>query len=153
MSSNPSPREILDTMLGYLGFVFEIEEQERDGHKVLQIFTQEAERLIGRREQTLDDLQFLLNRILQAGNPKAPRVVVDVDHHRAMRDDSLMAKVRHLAEAVKSTGRPLQTEPLNSYDRYVVHNVFKDDPDVTTWSPPDDAKLKRITIRLRKKSS
>ena len=153
MSSNLSPREILDTMLGYLGFVFEIEEQERDGHKVLQIFTHEADRLIGRREQTLDDLQFLLNRILQAGNPKAPRVVVDVDHHRAMRDDALVAKVRHLAEAVKSTGRPLQTEPLNSYDRYVAHNVFKDDPDVMTWSPPDDAKLKRITIRLRKKNS
>jgi spoIIIJ-associated protein len=153
MSSNLSPREILDTMLGYLGFVFEIEEQERDGHKVLQIFTHEADSLIGRREQTLDDLQFLLNRILQAGNPKAARVVVDVDHHRAMRDDALVAKVRHLAEAVKSTGRPIQTEPLNSYDRYIVHNVFKDDPDVMTWSPPDDAKLKRITIRLRKKSS
>ena len=95
--SNLSPREILDTMLGYLGFVFEIEEQERDGHKVLQIFTHEADLLIGRREQTLDDLQFLLNRILQAGDPKSPRVVVDVDHHRAMRDDALIAKVRHLA--------------------------------------------------------
>jgi spoIIIJ-associated protein len=151
MSSNLTPREILDTMLGYLGFVFEIEEQERDGHKVLQIFTHEADRLIGRREQTLDDLQFLLNRILQSGNPKAARVVVDVDHHRAMRDDALIAKARHLAEAVKSTGRPLLTEPLNSYDRFVVHNIFKDDPDVMTWSPPDDAKLKRITIRLRKK--
>ena len=110
MSSNLTPREILDTMLGYLGFVFEIEEQERDGHKVLQIFTHEADRLIGRREQTLDDLQFLLNRILQSGNPKAARVVVDVDHHRAMRDDALIAKVRHLAESVKSTGRP----PLQS---------------------------------------
>ena len=153
MSSNLSPREILETMLGYLGFVFEIEEQERDGHKVLQIYTHEADSLIGRREQTLDDLQFLLNRILQAGNPKADRVVVDVDHHRAMRDDALVAKVRHLAEAVKSTGRPIQTEPLNSYDRYIVHNVFKDDSDVMTWSPPDDAKLKRITIRLRKKNS
>ena len=152
MSGKLSPREILDTMLGYLGFVFEIEEQERDGHKVLQIFTHEAEKLIGRREQTLDDLQFLLNRILQAGDAKAARVVVDVDHHRAMRDDALVAKVRHLAEAVKSTGRPLQTEPLNSYDRFVVHNVFKDDPDVMTWSPPDDAKIKRITIRLRKKN-
>jgi len=151
MSNNVTPREILDTMLGYLGFVFEIEEQERDGHQVLQIFTHEAEALIGRRDQTLDDLQFLLNRILQATDPKAPRVVVDVDHHRAMRDDALAAKVRHLAEAVKSTGRPLQTEPLNSYDRYVVHNVFKDDPDLMTWSPSDDAKVKRITIKLRPK--
>ena len=43
MSGKLSPREILDTMLGYLGFVFEIEEQERGGHKVLQIFTHEAE--------------------------------------------------------------------------------------------------------------
>ena len=149
MSNNVTPREILDAMLGYLGFVFEIEEQERDGHQVLQIFTHEVEALIGRRDQTLDDLQFLLNRILQAGDPTAPRVVVDVDHHRAMRDDALAAKVRQLAEAVKSTGRPLQTEPLNSYDRYVVHNVFKDDPDIMTWSPSDDAKVKRITIKLR----
>lgn len=147
-----TPREALDTMLGYLGFVFEIEEQERDGHVVLQIMTHEADRLIGRRGQTLDDMQFLLNRLLQAQDPQAPRVIVDVDHHRAMRDDALAAKVRHLAEAVKSTGRPLQTDPLNSYDRYVVHNVFKDDPDIATWSPPDDAKVKRITIKLRKKN-
>lgn len=152
MSTNVTAREILDTMLGYLGFVFEIEEQERDGHQVLQIFTHEADALIGRRDQTLDDLQFLLNRILQASDMSAPRVVVDVDHHRAMRDDALVAKVRHLAEAVKSTGRPIQTEPLNSYDRYIVHNVFKEDPDLMTWSPPDDAKLKKITIKPRKKN-
>ena len=145
-------REILDSMLGYLGFVFEIEEQERDGHLVLQIITHEADRLIGPREQTLDDMQYLLNRILQTREHGAPRVIVDVDHHRAMRDDALVAKVRHLAEAVKSGGRPLQTEPLNSYDRYIVHNTFKDDPELMTWSPQDDAKLKRITIKFRKKN-
>lgn len=147
-----TPREILDCMLGYLGFVFEIEEQERDGHLVLQVITHEGDRLIGPREQTLDDLQYLLNRILQNREPGAKRVIVDVDHHRAMRDDALVAKVRHLGEAVKAGGRPLQTEPLNSYDRYIVHNAFKDDPDLTTWSPPDDAKLKRITIKFRKKN-
>lgn len=152
MSNTLTPRDLLDSMLGYLGFVFEIEEQERDGHLVLQVLTHEAESLIGRRDQTIDDLQFLVNRILQAKDPKAQRVIVDVDHHRAMRDDALATKVRHLAEAVKSTGRPIQTEPLNSYDRYVVHNVFKDDPDIMTWSPSDDAKVKRITIKQRKKN-
>ncbi len=45
--SELTPREVLDTILGYLGFVFEIEEQERDGHLVLQILTHEADRLIG----------------------------------------------------------------------------------------------------------
>lgn len=145
-------RETLDTLLGYLGFVFEIEEQERDGHRVLQIITSESEALIGPRGQTLDDLQFLLNRILLCGDPKAPRVVVDVDHHRAMRDDALITKMQQLAEAVKSTGHSLQTEPLNSYDRFIVHNAFKDDPEVTTSSPKDAAKVKRITIKLRPNS-
>ena len=153
MTNTLTARETLDSILGYLGFVFEIEEQERDGHLVLQILTHEGERLIGRRGQTLDDLQFLVNRLLQAVDPKAPRVIVDVDHHRAMRDDALVDKMRHLAEAVKSTDRSLQTEPLNSYDRYIVHNLFKDDPDVMTWSPQDDAKVKRITIKPRKKIS
>ena len=69
-----------------------------------------------------------------------------------MRDDALVEKVLHLALAVRSTGRPIQTEPLNSYDRRIVHNAFKDDLEIATWSPPDDARVKRITIRPRKKS-
>ena len=79
-------------------------------------------------------------------------MIVDVEHYRAMRDDTLVEKVRHLAQAVRSTGRPLQTDPLNSYDRRIVHNAFKDDPDICTWSPQDDARVKRITIKSRPKS-
>lgn len=150
---NETPKEILDTILGYLGFAFDIQEQERDGHAVLQVYTREAGLLIGRHEQTLDDLQYLVNRLLQAGDPQAPRVIVDVEHHRDMRDDALLEKIRHLADAVRNSGRPLQTEPLNSYDRRLVHNAYKDDPVLTTWSPPDDARLKRITLRLRKNES
>ena len=146
-----TPKEILDTILGYLGFAFEIQEQERDGHPVLQIYTSEAGLLIGRREETLEDIQYLLNRLLQAAAADAPRLIVDVEHHRDMRDDALVQKVQHLADAVRNSGRPIQTEPLNSYDRRIVHNAFKDDPQVTTWSPPDEARVKRITLRLRKK--
>ena len=116
----------------------------------MQIFTHDAELLIGRRGQTLDDLQFLVNRLLQAKDAKAPRVIVDVEHHRQMRDDALISSVRKLADAVRGSGRPLQTDPLNSYDRYIVHNAFKEDPDIATWSPNDDARLKRITLRRRK---
>lgn len=144
-----TPAEVLDTILGYLGFVTEIEEQERDGNVVLQIFTHEPERLIGRRDQVMDDLQYLVNRVLASQEPPGPRVIVDVEHHRTMRDDALVERVRHLAQAVRSTGKPIQTEPLNSYDRRIVHNAFKDDPDVMTWSPQDDARLKRITLKPR----
>ncbi len=150
---NETPKEILDTMLGYLGFAFQIEEQERDGHAVLQLYTQEAGLLIGRHEQTLDDIQYLVNRLLQLGDASAPRVIVDVEHHRDMRDDALIQKVQHLAEAVRNSGRSMQTEPLNSYDRRIVHNAFKDDPQITTWSPADDARVKRITLRLRRKEA
>ncbi len=144
-----TPKETLDTILGYLGFIVEIEEQERDGQKVLQIFSNDQEMLVGKHEQVMDDLQYLLNRVLQSRDKLAPRVVVDVGHTRLMRDDSLVEKVRHMAEAVRQSRHSVQTEPLNSYDRRLVHNAFKDDPEITTWSPKDDARIKRITIKVR----
>lgn len=144
-----SPREILDTILGYLGFAFEIEEQQKDGIPVLQVFTHDADLLVGRRGETLEDLQFLINRILQAKDRSAPRVIVDVEHFRMMRDDALVQRIRQLAVAVANSGHPLQTEPLNSYDRRLIHNAFKDDPKIMTWSPSDDSRIKRITLKLR----
>ena len=146
---NATPVEILDTLLGYLGFVAEVKEEQNDGNTTLQILTNETDRLIGRREEVMDDLQYLVNRILASQNPPGARVIVDVQHYRSMRDDALVAKVRQLASAVRASGRPMQTAPLNSYDRRIVHNAFKDDPELTTWSPPDDARVKRITIRKR----
>ncbi|MFM8983763.1 MAG: protein jag [Spartobacteria bacterium] len=146
---NQQPAEILDTILGYLGFVATIEHEDHDGTPVLQILTHEPQRLIGRREEVMEDLQHLVNRLLLAQNPPAPRVIVDVQHHRAMRDDELVSKVKQLANVVRATGRPMQTVPLNSYDRRIVHNLFKDDAEIATWSPPDEARVKRITIRKR----
>ncbi|MEI8293781.1 MAG: R3H domain-containing nucleic acid-binding protein [bacterium] len=146
---NATPVEILDTILGYLGFVAEVKEEQQEGSTTLQILTNETDRLIGPREEVMDDLQYLVNRILASQDPPQPRVVVDVQHYRSMRDDALVTKVRTLANAVRSSGKPLQTAPLNSYDRRIVHNAFKDDPEIATWSPPDDARLKRITIRKR----
>lgn len=146
---NQQPAEILDTILGYLGFVATIEHEDHDGTPVLQILTHEPQRLIGRREEVMEDLQHLVNRLLLAQNPPAPRVIVDVQHHRAMRDDELVSKVKQLANVVRATGRPMQTAPLNSYDRRIVHNLFKDDAEISTWSPPEEARVKRITIRKR----
>jgi spoIIIJ-associated protein len=147
-----TPKEILDTILGYLGFFVEIQEQDRDGQLILQIITSEPQHLVGKREQVMDDLQYLVNRILQAQREDAPRIIVDVDHHRVMREDALVQKVRHMAESVRLSGQPVHTEPLNSYDRRLVHNAFLDDPDISTSSPKDQARLKRITIRRRRPS-
>lgn len=146
---NATPVEILDTILGFLGFVAEVKEEKNDGNTTLQILTNETDRLIGKHEEVMDDLQYLVNRLLASQTPPGARVIVDVQHYRSMRDDALVAKVRQLANAVRTSGRPMQTATLNSYDRRIVHNAFKDDPELTTWSPSDDARMKRITIRKR----
>ena len=144
-----NPKELLDTMLGHLDFSFEIKEFESPKGLTLQVYSPERERLLGRRGELLEDIQFLLNRMLQAKDKDAPRVVVDIEHWREMKDDGLVQRVKQIAEGVRTSGRPYQLEPMNSYQRRIIHNAFKDDPEVMTWSPPDDARIKRLTLRKR----
>jgi spoIIIJ-associated protein len=146
-----TPKELLDTILGYLGFVVEIQEQQNDesGNVTLQIYTEEANRLIGRDGETLEAIQFLLNRLIQTKDKDAPKVIVDCEMYRSMREDRIVQRVRDLAERVRISGRSLQLEPMNSYERRIVHNAFKDDPDVATWSPSDSARIKQITLLKR----
>ena len=148
--SPANAKELLDTMLGYLGFVVEIEETKSEsGNPTLQIYTEEADRLIGREGETLDAVQFLLNRVLQAKDAEAPKWIVDCEMYRSMRQDKIVHHVRQLAERVRLSGRPLQLEPMNSYERRIVHEAFKDDPEVATWSPSDSSRIKQITLLRR----
>lgn len=154
MSAEAAPKvnakELLDTMLGYLGFVVQIEESPRgSSNPTLQIYTEEADRLIGRDGETLDAIQFLLNRLVQAKDADAPKWVVDCEMYRSMRQDKIVHHVKQLAERVRISGRPLQLEPMNSYERRIVHEAFKDDPEVATWSPSDSARIKQITLLRR----
>ena len=145
-----SPKELLDDILGFLGFVVEIQESQNEaGNIVLQIYTEESGRLIGRDGETLEAIQFLLNRLLQTKDKDAAKVVVDCEMYRSMREDRIVQRVRELAERVRITGRSLQLEPMNSYERRIVHNAFKDDPEIATWSPSDSARLKQITLLKR----
>lgn len=144
-----NPRETLETMLGLLGFICDIREFEDEFGVHLQIYTAEKDRLIGNNGELLEDIQLLLNRILQAKDKNAPKVQVDIEHYRSMKEDALAQRVRHLADVVRQTGRSYQLEPMNAYERRIVHNAFKDDPEIMTWSPPDDARVKRITLKKR----
>jgi spoIIIJ-associated protein len=146
--SSPA-KDILDTMLGYLGFVCDIDEEPREGFLLLQVHTPEKERLIGRHGEILEDVQFLLNRIIQARHPDQPRVQIDIEYYREMREDAIVQRARQIADLVKKTGRPFHLDPMNSYDRRIIHNAFKDDPDIITWSPPDESRIKRITLKKK----
>ena len=136
-------------MLGHLGFHPEIEIHDSDDEPCLQILTPRSELMIGRDGERLDDLQYLVNRVLKKHFPKAPRVRIDCEHYRAIQEDKLSAEVRAAADAVKSSGKPFKMRPLNAYYRRLVHNALLDDPDVESVSPGGDERLKRILIRPR----
>lgn len=146
-------KKILDTMLGQLGFHVEIEEHESEEEPCLQIHTSRPELLIGKEGERLDDLQYLVNRVLRKHFPNAPRVRIDCEHFRAIQEDKLTAEVQSAAEGVKASGKPFKMRPLNAYYRRLVHNALVDDPDVQSVSPGGDDRLKRILIRPRGKSS
>lgn len=151
MKAEEAAKKILDTMLGHLDFPVTIEIQETEDGPCLQILTSESRHLIGKDGERLDDLQYLVNRMLRKHFPEARRVRVDCEHYRAIQEDHLIEEVRGLAERVKVSGKPFRVRPLNAYYRRIVHNALADDPAVRSVSPGGDDRLKRITIQPTKK--
>ena len=153
MNTVESATKVLDTMLGHLGFPATIELQQTHDGACLQIHSSESEALIGKEGDRLDDLQYLVNRIVRRHYPKADRIKVDCEHYRAIQEDQLNSEVKAIAERVKSSGKSFQMRPLNAYYRRLVHNVLVDDPRITTHSPQGDDRLKRITISTKNPAS
>ena len=143
-----NPKYVLEMILGYLGFVFEVEERKTDMGLVLDIKTREPGRLIGREGHTLDNLQHLVN-ILTHPEDVEGRVIVDVDGYRASQQRELIQRVKRAARRVVETGKPILLEPMNSFDRRQVHQMFKDDPKVMSCSPEGNSRYKRIELRPR----
>ena len=150
MTTVESATKILDTMLGHLGFTATIETHETDDGPCLQIHSGDSEALIGKDGDRLDDLQYLVNRILRRHHPKAERIKVDCAHFRSIQEDQLKEEIRNVAERVKVTGKSFQLRPLNAYYRRMVHNILVADSQISSHSPPGDDRLKRITIAAKK---
>jgi spoIIIJ-associated protein len=149
MTTVESATKILDTMLGHLGFSATIEPQETQDGPCLQIHSGDSETLIGKDGDRLDDLQYLVNRILRRHLPKAERIKVDCAHFRSIQEDHLKEEIQGIAERVKATGKPFQMRPLNAYYRRLVHNILVADPQIVSHSPQGDDRLKRITISAK----
>jgi len=142
-------RETLELMLGHLGLVFEVEEMEPAGRHVLNIHSREANRLIGRDGQVLEDLQYLLNRILNRNEEGATNVIIDVEGYRQKEKQDFLGRIRELADEVRRTGHPAVLAPMNSFDRRLVHQAFAEDPEILTQSEDGTARLKQITLALK----
>ena len=144
------PVETLQKILHLLGFEAQVESHEMDDGLVLDVKTDDSGRLIGRQGQTLADLQYILNRILFQRDESAPKVMVDVGGYRAQARDALVKRAQDAAEKVRRWGDIVELEPMSAFDRRIVHNALKDDPDITTQSVEvDGTNKKSILLRPR----
>ncbi|MBW1954698.1 MAG: Jag N-terminal domain-containing protein [Deltaproteobacteria bacterium] len=106
--------------------------------------------LIGKRGQTLDAIQYLLEKIVQRKSEQRIRVRVDVEGYQQNRRVSLQRLAEKVSEKVKKTGKPVTLGDLNASDRRIVHLALKNDQEVRTHSKGGGA-LKKLFIYPRKK--
>jgi spoIIIJ-associated protein len=144
------PKETLEKILASLGFQAVVEEHRLESGLLLDVKTDDAGRLIGRQGQTLADLQYITNRLLFQQDPGSPKVTVDVGGYRAQAREALVKKAKDAAEKVRRWGDAVELEPLNAFDRRIVHHALKDDPDVETHSVEvEGSEKKAILLRPR----
>ncbi len=128
------PKAILEKMLSLLGFEATVEEHRLEDGGLLDVKTDDSGRLIGRQGQTLSDLQYITNRLLFQQDPSAPKILVDVAGYRAQAREALVRKAKEAAEKVRRWGDVVELEPLNAFDRRIIHQALKDDPNIETHS-------------------
>ena len=144
------PKATLEKALELLGFSATVEEHKLEDGLLLDVKTEDSGRLIGRQGQTLSDLQYITNRMLFQQDPSAPKVTVDVGGYRTQARDALVKKAKEAAEKVRRWGDVVELEPMHAFDRRVVHQALKDDPDIETHSVEVDGTDKKA-ILLRPK--
>jgi spoIIIJ-associated protein len=108
--------------------------------------------VIGRHGQTLDAIEYLLNRILAQQGVISRRILLDVEGYRARRQESLEETARRLAARVRESGSPAALSPMSARDRRIVHLTLNDDRDVSTLSEGEGA-YRRVVIVPRRASS
>ena len=145
------PKEIVEKILGTLGFAATVEEQKLGDDLMLDVKTEESGRLIGRQGQTLTDLQYLVNRILFQQDQSCPKVMIDVGGYRGQAREALIKKAKEAAEKVKRWGDAVELEPLSAFDRRIVHQALKDDPDIETQSVEVEGTEKKVLLLRPKK--
>ena len=90
--------------------------------------------IIGRRGETLDAIQQLTSYSVNRGASKRVRIHVDAEHYRAKREESLVRLANRVADKVVKYRRNVTLEPMNAYERHVIHTALQDYPGVTTYS-------------------
>ena len=105
--------------------------------------------LIGKRGQTLDSLQYLTSLVANKKSEEYIRVKVDTENYRQRRRETLENLAKNIAYKVKKTRRPVSLEPMNPYERRIIHSTLQNDKYISTHSEGDEP-FRRVVITYKR---
>ena len=132
-----------------LTVVINIKYDEIDNLMDIDLSGDEMGVLIGKRGQTLDSLQYLTSLVVNKDVENYIRVKVDTENYRKRRKDTLENLAKNIAFKVKRTKRPVSLEPMNPYERRIIHSALQNDRYVTTHSEGDEP-FRRVVVTLKR---
>ncbi len=122
---------------------------DEDGALCVEMKGEQMGILIGKRGQTLDALQYLANRVANKHQDGYVRVKLDTENYRARREETLKHLAKNIAHKVKRNRRPVVLEPMNPYERRIIHSALQSDPYVTTHSEGEEP-YRKVVVTLKK---
>ena len=147
-------RSFLNGLLEHMGIEADIELSEREGGGILADLSGPGMgAVIGRRGETLDAIQHLTNYAVNRGNEKHMRISVDAENYRAKREESLVHLAEKMAEKAIKYKRSMALEPMNSYERHVIHTALQNYEGVTTASSGTEPNRRVVVSYVRGEES
>ena len=134
-----------------MGMQVEVLAEYNEGEHVLNLDLQGDDMgiLIGKRGQTLDSLQYLTSLVVNKNSEEYIRVKLDIENYRERREDSLEDLARNCASKVKKTRKPIVLEPMNPYERRIIHACLQNDRNVITSSEGEEP-YRHVVISLKR---
>ena len=147
-------KKFLSDVFAAMGITVEISTKYNDSLKSLEVDLSGDEMgvLIGKRGQTLDSLQYLISLVVNKGTSEYIRVKVDTENYRQRRRETLENLAKNIAYKVKRTRRPVSLEPMNPYERRIIHSALQNDRYVTTHSEGDEP-FRRVVVTPKRDSN
>jgi spoIIIJ-associated protein len=147
-------KEALQKMVDFISNDAVISVSQNDGKLVYQVTGGKTAVLIGKRGQTLEAMQYLVEKIINKQNEKRIRIEVDIEGYLQSQRERLEKLALRLGAKVKKTGKPVTAGQFNAHDRRIIHIALKEDRDVRTHSVGEGyyRKLKIYPKRKRKKN-
>lgn len=142
-------KEILENILSKLDQDAKVSGVRNDQEILLTIECRSPGLLIGKRGQTLDATQYLVNKIVNKSSSKNLRVIVDAETYRKRKEESLVNLARKLGEKAKRLGKPITINPMNAHDRRIIHLALQNDQMLKTKSSGEGI-LRRVIIFPKK---